>query len=199
MQLIVARGINVLRRMLLRLGSNFLPHDSIDGIELVLLFPGEPDTFFAKTRLALSLIRERDRRRYHRITQDLRRIALAKVGGEYYDIGIRTYVMDLSCLQARSPIDIALTIVHESTHARLRKCGIQTTKENRSRVEHVCLGQESAFAARCPDAAELLQRIEAKKRDPWWAESQVADRYDQYLRGLGLPTWFIRARRRLLH
>ncbi|MDR3467333.1 MAG: hypothetical protein P4M07_15485 [Xanthobacteraceae bacterium] len=97
---------------------------------------------------------------------------------------------------------IASTIVHEATHARLERCGIEYKEELRARIEATCFRRELAFAVCLLDSAELQQDIarylewypanpdhfsDASFRERHWSGATEA------LRHLGAPDWFIRA------
>lgn len=60
-----------------------------------------------------------------------------------------------------TPELIAVTIVHEATHARLFKRGFGYVEEVRDRVEEICLRRDLAFTARLPDGARARERAAA--------------------------------------
>jgi hypothetical protein len=62
---------------------------------------------------------------------------------------------------------IATTIVHEATHARLERCGIEYKQELRTRIEAICFRRELAFAARLTSRSGFML---------WWrrAEEEAA-------------------------
>jgi hypothetical protein len=100
---------------------------------------------------------------------------------------------------ATTPEQIASTIVHEATHARLRRCGIGYDEAIRARVEAICFRREIAFADSLPDGA--LSRDEAERnltlRPPSdWTNDAMRDRHrsgsEEALRYLGVPEWSIR-------
>jgi hypothetical protein len=187
-------GVALIRRIIYRISVPLLPHTWEDGFQLAMFVAGDEEQFFAATREALKLIRNNDPRRYARLKNDLRRIALVRAGGEFYDAGIRTYMMNSACLESRTPPELAAAIVHEGAHARLHSCGVRC--RDRDRVESFCVRQEVAFAKTLPNSSVLISSIRERMRDPWWSESQLADRYERYLRGLGAPRWLARLGRK---
>jgi hypothetical protein len=49
---------------------------------------------------------------------------------------------------------VAATVIHELTHARLRRLGFVHTKERRVRLEHICHRAEKRFLSSLPESAE---------------------------------------------
>jgi hypothetical protein len=97
------------------------------------------------------------------------------------------------------PEQIASTIVHEATHARLRRCGFGYDEAIRARVEAIFFRRQIAFAGRLPEGA--LSRDEAERnltlRPPSdWTNEAMQDRHRrggaETLRYGGVPEWFIR-------
>ena len=143
---------------------------------------------------ALVLIRQHDPRRYSRIQRDVTRITLAtlqtagvfvsRFGGVFLDLA---HVRDASTHQ------LALTIVHEATHARLHAFGVRVDSTNRARVERICLEQEIAFAVTLGYDANALGRSD----EPIWEDEWRFSRRLGELRDGGLPDWYIRLYRAL--
>jgi hypothetical protein len=97
---------------------------------------------------------------------------------------------------------IASTIVHEATHARLERYGIGYKEEQRAKIEAICFRRELAFAVRVPDSAELQQGIarclEWYPANPdQFSDARFQERHRaggiEALRYLGTPDWLIRA------
>jgi hypothetical protein len=87
--------------------------------------------------------------------------------------------------------DIASTLVHESTHARLDRLGFQYTPELRERIERACFRRQLAFARRLPDAGNLILEVQdqlARPRDYLTREAFRA-RIVGKLIELGVPKW----------
>lgn len=118
-------------------------------------------------------------------------------------------------LQETTAVDkIAATIVHEATHARLERRGIQYVEKQRRQIEAVCIRRELDFVARLPHAEPLrkmrayaLEWCIAGEHD-FFSDANFATRHEEglieALRYLGAPAWIIgfilkaAARRRLL-
>src|SRR3954465_3146194 len=115
-----------LRAWMLLLVFRFSTRLRGDGIDLVVR-AAEHDaaTFFEKTQQAFDLLRKADPRRWARIQRDLRRVVLISGGGEFFFTKLRAYVMDGPSLRLRSSLEIASSLVHEATHARLYRAGME--------------------------------------------------------------------------
>ena len=96
--------------------------------------------------------------------------------------------------------ELASTIVHETTHARLARCGFVYEESKRSRIETVCLRRERDFAGRLPDSAELQHEIErilewCRANPEGFSNKQFRERDNQgtidALRYVEAPEWLI--------
>lgn len=68
-------------------------------------------------------------------------------------------------------------IVHEATHGKLRNRGIRTTKQNRVRVERICVSQENDFLQRLDPIRPRLGSDLVRPFDPCrWEFSWNASR-----------------------
>jgi hypothetical protein len=92
---------------------------------------------------------------------------------------------------------LALTIVHEATHARLWARGFDYRHECRRRIEERCVKEEVDFALRLPDGVQLADEAKAKLGDPWWTEGREFERRVRQLQELDRPSWYIRLYRAL--
>lgn len=63
---------------------------------------------------------------------------------------------------SRHPGFIAMLIVHEATHARMRRLS-HATPERRWRMERICIGAEIAFAMRVPGVEKTVDMLRAKQ------------------------------------
>jgi hypothetical protein len=96
---------------------------------------------------------------------------------------------------------IAATIIHEATHARLERRGIQYVEKQRQRIEAVCIRRELNFIAKLPNAeplqearADALEWCTGGERE-FFSDSNFATRREEGsvegLRYLGVPEWLI--------
>jgi hypothetical protein len=178
-------------------------HRQVDGIWIGSLY-GSPEQL-TRVEGALSLIKQHSPLDHARIVRQLDRIwvRLTNYGvGEYRDnlkacILDERYIVDSTVAVER----IASTIVHEATHARIERHGIEYNEKVRTRIEAVCFRRELAFAARLPNNAELQQSI---KRCLEWCDANPDEFSDaqfraraeaagiEELRYLEAPDWLVR-------
>jgi hypothetical protein len=155
---------------------------------------------------ALSLIKQHSPLDYARIVRDLERIwvHLTIHGLGEYRHSLKACILDERYVaDATTTVErIASTIVHEATHARLERYGIEYKEKLRARIEAICFRRELAFAVRLPDSAELQQGIARYLewyqsnpdyfRDTEFRERDAAGGVEA-LRYLGTPDWLARA------
>jgi len=91
--------------------------------------------------------------------------------------------------------DIASTLVHESTHARLDAKGFAYSPERRHRIENVCFRRQLAFARRLSEPGSLIGRTERQLQRPpddfthqAWRQRVVAKLIE-----LGVARWLAHA------
>jgi hypothetical protein len=102
-----------------------------------------------------------------------------------------------------SPERIALTLVHENTHATLLALGIPYLDGRRACIEVICAMAELAFARRMTLNPELIRRTERRIEDwstsgeaPWSKQTHREEVLEQ-LREMGTPKWILSLLRRL--
>jgi hypothetical protein len=160
----------------------------------------------ARVESALLLIKQHSPLDYARIIRELERIwvSLSFHGIGEYKHSLKACILDERYVadSATTVEEIASTIVHETTHARLERYGIAYKEELRARIEAICFRRELAFAVRLPDSAELQQGI--ARYLEWYRENpgQFSDTHFreghtaggiEALRYLGTPDWLVRA------
>lgn len=103
---------------------------------------------------------------------------------------------------ANKPEDVALTLIHESTHARLAALGIRYQEGRRGRIELICARAELSFSRRVPYTGDLVQRTEsridawAKADEERWSDRNKRAALLEYLRETGAPAWLVNALRK---
>ena len=154
---------NIVDRLALRLSTS----KTIDGL-WVGVWQDKPQQYLQRVEEALSLIKTCDRVRYDRLIRDPKRVWVfllpASIGS--FKEALQACQLDPRFVldQRSTPDIIAAVIVHEATHARLRRCGFGYREEVRPRVEAICVRRELAFARRLPDGARVRE----------WAEASLA-------------------------
>ena len=139
----------------------------IDGLWVGDFFrsKADDDTCLQRVEQALNLIKLCDPVRYHRLLRDLKRIWVTLVtdGLAEFDEALAACKLDERFVldDATSVEQIAATIVHEATHARLAGYGIAYDEPIRHRVEAICLRREIAFANKLPNGAEVRELVRA--------------------------------------
>jgi hypothetical protein len=192
------RPFEIVRAWILLLVFRFSIRREVHGIQLVV--PSANDqapAFFEKTKQALELIRKADPRRWAKIPQLLPRIVLILGGGEFYHRDLHAYIVDLPSLRARSALELASAIVHESTHARINRFGAFYSPALRPRVEALCISQEIAFLRRFPESGALVTSKQESLKNPWWSDESLNQRRLAHLRAAGIPEFLVRVFDRL--
>lgn len=153
---------------------------------------------------ALQLIKRHDPIRYRRVVSDLDRIWINLLPGPLgqYREELKLCELDERYVLAKdtTPELVASVIVHEATHARLKRCGIGYDEPLQSRVEAVCFRRELAFSSKLPNGFSAHERA-ISYLDYYTPEkftfSVRLDRNDKgtvdALRYLGTPEVLIRA------
>jgi hypothetical protein len=171
----------------LTVGVSWLSHD-------------ERTRAFAILARALKLIVDHDPGRFRIMTRDLKRILVGLFPGARgrYVPGLDLCLLDSEFVlsQETTPAKVACVIVHEATHARLRRLGFGYAESERTRIERTCERAEVAFACKLPDADGLLD--EARKeleqvRASSYTNEALRRGNIEALKKIGMPAWFIRA------
>ena len=155
---------------------------------------------------ALHLVKQHSPLHYSRIINDLERIwiFLLPDGLAEYNHSLNACVLDERYVAdaATSVEQIASTIVHEATHARLERLGIRYKEELRARIEAICFRRELALAVRLPDSATLQQHIAEyldwyQANPEYFRDANSRERHTngeiETLRHIGAPDRLIRA------
>lgn len=154
---------------------------------------------------ALQLIKRHDSLHYSRVTYNLERVwvSILPTARACYDTALKACVLDerYVLLETTTLEQIACTIIHEATHARLELWGISYDEKKRSRIEAVCLRRELHFIAKIAGGEELSE--ERALTLEWCASDHdhFSDLSFQQrnlqgavktLRYLGAPDWLIK-------
>jgi hypothetical protein len=155
---------------------------------------------------ALQLLKTHSPFHYARVLRSLTRVWVHLVGGfdAHYDRSLNACVLDERFILRETTTleEIASTIVHEATHARLERWGIGYTEKERPRIEAICLRRELNFIAKLPHSEALNEQ---KARTLEWCNSgpdyfsdanfrqSIEAGEIETLRYLNVPGWLIRA------
>lgn len=120
----------------------------------------------ANLRTAVALLDRYDPIRLRRICRDLKTgIIVFPTGStaraEYHrDVDVCFLRHDY--VVSGHPGFIALSIVHEATHARMRRLSHDTPKR-RARMEQICIAAQIAFASRVPGISATIDELSARR------------------------------------
>ena len=184
-------------RLLLRLSDS----RTIDGLP-VHASEGKGKAALDRVEAALALIKTFDRRRFDRVRRDIERVwvrllpgALARFNRDVCACELDTrFVLD----QESTAEIIAAAIVHEATHARLERCGLEYDEEKRLRIEAICVRREHAFLAKLPNGEAARSWVDSHTHETpgWLTDTAFAERTREgeieVLRSLGTPEWVVR-------
>ena len=179
------------------------PHRDLHGIRAAVF--GDPDleaASFGRIDSALGLIEHHDPATFARFRTHVRGIlafGIERHRVAYWENDAGRCVITARYLQSAdtTPEDLALTLVHESMHARLFALGARYDDGRRAHAEVICAMAELAFAHRLPNAARYVEPVERRLsrwasagETEWSRETVRADQLAE-LRGVGLPTWLV--------
>jgi len=135
----------------------------------------ETDAVLGRLDAVLDLIRRYQPRRYRLLQRDVAGFVVQRYAcrGAYLPPR-RTCLVELTFLASPdfSDAQIAASIVHEATHARLHRLGLALTG---AAAERVCRRAEIALGRAVPDGAAVIARAEESLR---LADDEVAPRVD---------------------
>jgi hypothetical protein len=149
---------------------------------------------------ALNLIKKHDPRRYDRLRHDLIRVWIRLLPGDLacFNAAFGACELDTRFVLEHPPEIIAATLVHEATHARLWRTGIDYVEESRHRIEAICIRQELVFAGRLPKGTIVLEWAEARLLQPSDLSDQAFGARHltgsiEAFRHSGAPEWLVQA------
>ena len=158
----------------------------------VLVFDDESTAqqVFEKARTAIGLIAKHDPRRLARIHRHVSHILFNAYAGASYVYWMRICRIGIASALRDEPVELAMSIVHESTHARLWSLGFRyDDNATRERVERICVRAEIDFALKCADATAAVERARRSFDTKWWLPEEIAKRREEDLIALGVPRW----------
>jgi len=158
---------------------------------------------FGRVESALRLIKDHDPISYSRVTRHLDRIwvRLISNAGAHYERRSNACVVDERFVLSETVDEIASTIVHETTHARLEHWGITYEDEVRRRIEAICIRRQLNFVGKLSGGEKLREGLSATLSwcfddHDYFSNMRFQDRHVQgsieALRYLGAPAWFVR-------
>jgi hypothetical protein len=145
---------------------------------------------------ALALIRSASPIRYACLQRDLPRILVGgthALGECHFAVQICVLQFDYVIAPHTTPERIALTLIHEGTHARLARAGFHYHENQRARIERICVTAELLVARRLPHAESLVADAQARlpHSDAQWTNDAMLERRLRALRNVGGAMGFV--------
>ena len=142
---------------------------------------------FARVDAALDVIDRYQTRRLLRLKRDVHRFLIVDQTGPEFWPRLHACVLTPRGLSLDDE-DVAVTIVHEATHARLYATGIPYHPKLRDRIERCCVKQEIAFAHSLQRGAALAETSRTRLETPWWTPDALFERRLSQLQEAGHPS-----------
>lgn len=164
--------------------------ERVHGISVLL--PGPPDNpgiICAKLIVALDLIERTDPRVLSQAKLRFSKILVADLAGEdakYLGLS-HTFLLDAEHVSSKPAWRVAMTLVHQLTHARLLALGIPYNKKFKARVESVCVNREEAFAALAGVSGEEFHAAALELDESFFSYRRRCKRQRMALIRNGLP------------
>jgi hypothetical protein len=165
---------------------------SIRGFDVRAFLPLQSEWSILQSRIeeALRLIELHSPLRFRYLQRDIQRIWITLIpsrGAYLHGFGMCVIDFDYAIDTDTTSEELALTLVHEGTHARLSRRGFSYHESVRPRIERICIRNELAVARRLTDSGDLIEMKEGRLawEDKEWSD-ETLDRDDvEYLRRLG--------------
>lgn len=171
---------------------------TIGGVEVVTSSDADIGrTAAVRARLgpALELIDHTTRRLGARLRQDVTAIYLSRVGGISYDPYMQVIVLDVRSGMVGEVEDLAISLVHEATHARQMTMGVRKRpgEELQRRLEARAVAASIAFAEHLPPGTWRKPTL-ADLEKQWWTLERRQERVIEAAEELGdSPAPFVAA------
>jgi hypothetical protein len=166
----------------------------VAGFDARVLLAEPSELRMIETRLveALSLVSHYSPIRYSHLRRDLPRLWVCAIpaAAAWCLSGARMCLINLEYLteESTTPARLALTLVHEGTHARLARAGFKYTDGTRARMERICFLTELILARRLPDSPQHVGAIEQTlgQPDSYFSRNAQTERELREISELGL-------------
>jgi hypothetical protein len=162
---------------------------------------GDVASLAGRLAAAIDLVGQVSPRRLRRLRLEETRIFIGEfLGAAGYWYGWPKAITFHHAVLIEQPVVwIASALIHEGTHARLRRVGIHSTSFNRARIERRCVREEIAFLRNLPqEYAADAARFEAwslaalTAAYPWYEPEQRRAKMREALAADGAPGWLRR-------
>ncbi len=146
---------------------------------------------FAECEAGLRLLAKFDGRQFRHMQRNISQIGVSPTVSSYYEPALRGIFLSPRVVDAGWPGLLAATLIHESTHARLRRLSWSSYNRDRMRHERVCFRAQSDLLAKLPADVKLQEMVEAQFRSVDWSEADHQE-IAELVRQHGFPSWFER-------
>ena len=180
-------GWNWTSNRILLLGAE---KDFVEDVEVrtnEVVSDGFRDLWVEKFRRALRLIDGVHPIVGRRLRRYVDLVVISDVQGPEYVHSIRAIRLLGPKLTHQDIEGVALEVVHEVTHARIRAWGIPYEDGNQARHERACVRAEVRMALRLPNGRSRAEAALAKLRTPWWTPEALNQRRIGEIERLELP------------
>lgn len=148
---------------------------------------------------AISLIKKHDNLAWKRLREGIPRILIVDRALPHYQPGLAACVLPKSQVCDGTTLDLALALVHEATHARIRRGRgrwIHQAGSAANRAEMACARRELRFAKLLPDETSHVTAIQHRIAQMRPDDFKYSDMVERRLRREGMP-WYAIALRRI--
>jgi hypothetical protein len=101
----------------------------------------------------------------------------------------RVIVLGAEELRGASNGWVALTLVHEATHARLHRLGLTARRFGIDRIERTCVRRERWLASTFPGTFDWVGFVDQRAHGGAWSRAVARRRFRDDLLGRGVPGW----------
>jgi hypothetical protein len=152
---------------------------------------------FTKVEEALTILHDVDPRRAARLERDVSRIFVTDAPSASYLPLSNSCWLSRTRVVKHGPVIAALSIVHEATHARLFRVGVDHGLSMRERIERRCVAEQVSFLERLKAegyrgtdayAAHLQDQLSR----PWWTDHAQFQRRQDFYKQQSAPAWLLR-------
>lgn len=123
------------------------------------------------------------------IRRNVKRILLSESGGATFISTMQTCRVGVAYARRASVVELAMTVVHEATHARLERAGAIYEGNCMGRIERACVASEVRFASKVPGSEAAIARVEQLLETQWWNDGPRREAARRELERFGLPEW----------
>lgn len=138
---------------------------------------------------ALAVVESHNPTLLRRMRRNLRAIVIVRTR-TVYAAGRRLCLLNFVELDSGSSAEVALSLVHETTHAAIEAAGIPYRKGTRSRIERACVRAELRLATRIGDPG-LIEQTKRTMDLVWWEDDQMRAVREGEWRAVGIPEWLL--------